>query len=530
MPYTKVAVPAGEMITASSGKLHVPSRPIVPFIEGDGTGPDIWAASVRVINAAVAQAYDNQRHIEWMEVYAGQKCFDRFGTWLLDETVTAFREFKVGIKGPLTTPIGGGIRSLNVELRKQLDLYVCLRPVRYFPGVPSPVKRPEDVDMVIFRENTEDIYTGIDLEQGSDSNIKFKALLQQHLPQEYSKIRFPDTSGFGVKPISRQGTERLVRAAIRYALDNRRNSVTFAHKGNIMKYTEGAFRTWGYALAEREFSGRVYTWDQWENTKATKGEDAANAEQKSALAAGKIIVKDVIADIVFQQTITRAREFDVIATMNLNGDYLSDALAAQVGGIGIAPGGNINYETGHAVFEATHGTAPKYAGLDRVNPGSVILSGEMMLRYMGWKEAADLIIRGVEGAVAAGTVTYDFARMLPGSKEVKCSEFGDAVIRAMTEREAVLAPVNAEVAKPPARKPARRTTSAAKRKPAKRTASAAKRKPAKRTKAAQKTRPAAKGRVRAKPAAKSARPARSTTRPSARSAARGKAKTRRARR
>ena len=518
MSYTKVAVPAGEMITASSGKLHVPSRPIVPFIEGDGTGPDIWAASVRVINAAVAQAYDNQRHIEWMEVYAGQKCFDRFGTWLLDETVTAFREFKVGIKGPLTTPIGGGIRSLNVELRKQLDLYVCLRPVRYFPGVPSPVKRPEDVDMVIFRENTEDIYTGIDLEQGSDSNIKFKALLQQHLPQEYSKIRFPDTSGFGVKPISRQGTERLVRAAIRYALDNRRNSVTFAHKGNIMKYTEGAFRTWGYALAEREFSGRVYTWDQWENTKATKGEDAANAEQKSALAAGKIIVKDVIADIVFQQTITRAREFDVIATMNLNGDYLSDALAAQVGGIGIAPGGNINYETGHAVFEATHGTAPKYAGLDRVNPGSVILSGEMMLRYMGWKEAADLIIRGVEGAVAAGTVTYDFARMLPGSKEVKCSEFGDAVIRAMTEREAVLALVHAEVAKPPARKPARRT------------ASAAKRKPATRTKAAQKARPAAKGRVRAKPAATAARPARSTTRPSARSAARGKAKTRRARR
>ena len=518
MPYTKVAVPAGEMITASSGKLHVPSRPIVPFIEGDGTGPDIWAASVRVINAAVAQAYDNQRHIEWMEVYAGQKCFDRFGTWLLDETVTAFREFKVGIKGPLTTPIGGGIRSLNVELRKQLDLYVCLRPVRYFPGVPSPVKRPEDVDMVIFRENTEDIYTGIDLEQGSDSNMKFKALLQQHLPQEYSKIRFPDTSGFGVKPISRQGTERLVRAAIRYALDNRRNSVTFAHKGNIMKYTEGAFRTWGYALAEREFSGRVYTWDQWENTKATKGEDAANAEQKSALAAGKIIVKDVIADIVFQQTITRAREFDVIATMNLNGDYLSDALAAQVGGIGIAPGGNINYETGHAVFEATHGTAPKYAGLDRVNPGSVILSGEMMLRYMGWKEAADLIIRGVEGAVAAGTVTYDFARMLPGSKEVKCSEFGDAVIRTMTEHGAVLALVNTEVAKPPARKPARRT------------ASAAKRKPATRTKAAQKARPAAKGRVRAKPAAKSARPARSTTRPSARSAARGKAKTRRARR
>ena len=530
MSYTKVAVPTGEMITASSGKLHVPSRPIVPFIEGDGTGPDIWAASVRVINAAVAQAYDNQRHIEWMEVYAGQKCFDRWGTWLLDETVTAFREFKVGIKGPLTTPIGGGIRSLNVELRKQLDLYVCLRPVRYFPGVPSPVKRPEDVDMVIFRENTEDIYTGIDLEQGSESNIKFKALLQQHLPQEYSKIRFPDTSGFGVKPISKQGTERLVRAAIRYALDNRRNSVTFAHKGNIMKYTEGAFRNWGYALAEREFSGRVYTWDQWENTKATKGEDAANAEQKSALAAGKIIVKDVIADIVFQQTITRAREFDVIATMNLNGDYLSDALAAQVGGIGIAPGGNINYETGHAVFEATHGTAPKYAGLDRVNPGSVILSGEMMLRYMGWKEAADLIIRGVEGAVAAGTVTYDFARMLPGSKEVKCSEFGDAVIRAMTDGTATIVTTQVAAAKPAARHPARRTTGAAKRKPAKRTAGAAKRKPAKRTRSSPKPRPAAKGRARAKPAAKSAQRTRGATRPSARSAARGKTAARRTRR
>ena len=530
MSYTKLAVPAGDMITATSGKLHVPSRPIVPFIEGDGTGPDIWAASVRVINAAVAQAYDNQRHIEWMEVYAGQKCFDRFGTWLLDETVTAFREFKVGIKGPLTTPIGGGIRSLNVELRKQLDLYVCLRPVRYFPGVPSPVKRPEDVDMVIFRENTEDIYTGIDLEAGSESNIKFKALLEKNLPQEYSKIRFPDTSGFGVKPISKQGTERLVRAAIRYALDNRRNSVTFAHKGNIMKYTEGAFRNWGYALAEREFSGRVYTWDQWENTKATKGEDAANAEQKSALAAGKIIVKDVIADIVFQQTITRAREFDVIATMNLNGDYLSDALAAQVGGIGIAPGGNINYETGHAVFEATHGTAPKYAGLDRVNPGSVILSGEMMLRYMGWKEAADLIIRGVEGAVAAGTVTYDFARMLPGSKEVKCSEFGDAVIRAMADATAatVLAPVAA--AKTVARKPARSRKSAAKRKPAKRTTGAAKRKPVKSTKATPKRRPAAKSRARTKPAAKSSRRVRSGTRPSARSAARGKTATRRPRR
>ena len=431
MTYQHLKVPAtGEKIRIVDGAqgVNVPDRPIVPFIEGDGTGRDIWRASVRVLDAAVAKAYGGQRQIQWMEVYAGEKCFNQFSTWLLDETVDAFREYLVGIKGPLTTPIGGGIRSLNVALRKLLDLYACVRPVRWFTGVPSPVKRPQDVDMVIFRENTEDIYTGIDLENGSEDNVKFKALLKEHLPKEYAKMRFPDTAGIGVKPVSQEGTERLVRAAIQYALANQRKSLTLAHKGNIMKYTEGAFRNWGYALAEREFGNRVYTWEQWEQTKRDKGEEAANAEQKAALASGKLLIKDVIADIVFQQTITRATEFDVIATMNLNGDYLSDALAAQVGGIGIAPGGNINYMTGHAVFEATHGTAPKYADLDKVNPGSVILSGEMMLRYMGWTEAADLIVKGMDGAISAKTVTYDFARLMEGAKEVKCSEFGDAVI------------------------------------------------------------------------------------------------------
>ena len=429
MPYQHLQIPAGgETITVTGAKLNVPDHPILPFIEGDGTGPDIWRASVRVFDAAVAKAYGGQRQIAWMEVFAGQKSFDRFGTWLLDETVEAFKDYRVGIKGPLTTPIGGGIRSLNVALRKLLDLYVCLRPVRWFVGVPSPVKRPQDVDMVIFRENTEDIYTGIEFEYGTDDNIRFKALLQEHFPKEYAKIRFPDTAGLGIKPVSKEGTERLVRAAIQYALDNRRKSVTLAHKGNIMKFTEGAFRNWGYALAEREFGDRVYTWEQWERSKGTQGEAAANAEQKAALAAGRLLVKDVIADIVFQQTITRATEFDVIATMNLNGDYLSDALAAQVGGIGIAPGGNINYLSGQAIFEATHGTAPKYANLDKVNPGSVILSGEMMLRYMGWAEAADLIVKGMGGAISSGTVTYDFARMMQGATEVKCSEFGDAVI------------------------------------------------------------------------------------------------------
>jgi isocitrate dehydrogenase len=431
MPYQHLTVPAGDKITIANGQLRVPDHPILPFIEGDGTGPDIWRASVRVLDAAIAKAYGGKRQIAWLEVYAGEKCYTQFGTWLLDETVEAFKEFLVGLKGPLTTPIGGGIRSLNVALRKLLDLYVCLRPVRWFKGVPSPVKRPQDVDMVIFRENTEDIYTGIEFENGADDSAQFKALLRDHFPKEYAKMRFPDTSGIGLKPVSVEGTERLVRAAIQYALANGRKSLTLVHKGNIMKYTEGAFRNWGYALAEREFAAKVYTWEQWERTKAAQGENAANAEQKAALASGKLLIKDVIADICFQQTITRATEFDVIATMNLNGDYLSDALAAQVGGIGIAPGGNVNYVTGHAVFEATHGTAPKYANLDKVNPGSVILSGEMMLRYMGWTEAADLIIKGMDGAIAAGTVTYDFARLMEGAKEVKCSEFGDAVIANM---------------------------------------------------------------------------------------------------
>jgi len=366
-----------------------------------------------------------------MEVFAGEKAFTKFNTWLPDETVEAFREYLVGIKGPLTTPIGGGIRSLNVALRQLLDLYVCLRPVRWFKGVPSPVRRPEKVDMVIFRENTEDIYAGIEFEQASEDVKKVLLFLKETFPQMYKKIRFPDTSSIGLKCVSREGTERLVRSAIQYALANKRRNVTFVHKGNIMKFTEGAFRNWGYALAEREFPDRVYTWEQWERTRAAKGEAAATGEQKAALAAGRLLVKDAIADITLQQVLTRPEEFDVIATLNLNGDYLSDALAAQVGGIGIAPGGNINYVTGHAIFEATHGTAPKYANLDKVNPGSVVLSGEMMLRYMGWREAADLIVKGMDGAIGAKTVTYDFARLMEGAKEVKCSEFGDAVIAHM---------------------------------------------------------------------------------------------------
>ena len=423
---------SGSPITMGAGnKLNVPDNPIVPFIEGDGTGRDIWRATVRVLDAAVAKAYGGKKKIAWYEVYAGEKAFTKFNNWLPDETVAAFRTHLVGIKGPLTTPIGGGITSLNVALRQMLDLYVCLRPVRWFKGVPSPVKKPEAVDMVIFRENTEDIYAGIEFEAGSDDAKKLLAFIKESFPKMYKKIRFPESSGIGIKPVSREGTERLVRAAIQYALDLKRKNVTFVHKGNIMKYTEGAFMKWGYALAEKEFEGKVYTWNRWERTKAEKGEDAANAEQKAALASGKLLVKDAIADITLQQVLTRPSEFDVIATLNLNGDYLSDALAAQVGGIGIAPGGNINYVSGHAIFEATHGTAPKYADLDKVNPGSEILSGEMMLRHLGWLEAADLVIKGMDGAIAAKTVTYDFARQMEGAKEVKCSGFGDAVVAHM---------------------------------------------------------------------------------------------------
>ena len=419
----------GQKITIHNGQLVVPNMPIVPFIEGDGTGPDIWRASVRVLDAAVAKAYGGKRKICWMEVYAGEKANKLLNTWLPDETVAACREYLVSIKGPLTTPIGGGIRSLNVALRQMLDLYVCLRPVRWFKGVPSPVRAPEKVDMVIFRENTEDIYAGIEFEAGTPDCNRFLDLFKEAFPKQYSKIRFPGTSGIGIKAASREGTERQFRSAIEYAIANKRKSVTIVHKGNIMKYTEGAFRNWCYALAEREFPNAVYTWDQWERTKAAQGEKAANLEQDAAKKAGKVIIKDAIADITLQQVLTRPDEFDVIATMNLNGDYLSDALAAQVGGIGIAPGGNVNYMTGHAVFEATHGTAPKYANLDKVNPGSVILSGEMMLRYMGWVEAADAIITAMDRAIAAKTVTYDFARLMDGAREVKCSEFADELIK-----------------------------------------------------------------------------------------------------
>jgi isocitrate dehydrogenase len=437
MADAKPVVPKdGAKITLTNGKLFVPDRPIMPFIEGDGTGRDIWRASVRVLDAAVEKAYGGKRKIQWMEVYAGEKAFTKFNNWLPDETIAAFREYLIGIKGPLTTPIGGGIRSLNVALRQMLDLYVCLRPVRWFKGVPSPVKNPQKVDMVIFRENTEDIYAGIEWEAGSEQVKKMLAFIEKEFPKEFKKIRFPGSAGLGVKAVSREGTERLVRAAIEFALKNKRKSVTIVHKGNIMKFTEGAFRNWGYALAEREFSDRVYSWDQWERTKAQKGEEAANAEQKAALQGGKLLVKDAIADITLQQVLTRPDEFDVIATLNLNGDYLSDALAAQVGGIGIAPGGNANYVTGHAIFEATHGTAPKYADLDKVNPGSVILSGEMMFRHMGWNEAADLIIKGMDGAIGAHHVTYDFARLMKqegisDTVEVKCSQFGDEIIKHM---------------------------------------------------------------------------------------------------
>lgn len=422
---------SGSKITIENGQLQVPDNPIIPFIEGDGIGPDVWRASSRVLDAAVAKAYGGQRVINWMEVYAGEKANELTGSWLPDATLDACREYMVAIKGPLTTPIGGGIRSLNVALRQILDLYVCLRPVRWFEGVPSPVKRPDLVDMVIFRENTEDIYCGIEFEQGTDENARFLKMFEDNFPDLYKKVRFPNTSGIGIKPISQEGTSRLVRGAIEYAIANGRKSVTVVHKGNIMKFTEGAFRNWAYELAEFEYPEQTYTWDQWERTRAEKGNQAANDEQQAALDGGKILIKDAIADITLQQVLTRPDEFDVIATMNLNGDYLSDALAAQVGGIGIAPGGNINYDTGHAIFEATHGTAPKYAGLDKVNPGSVLLSGEMMLRYLGWTEAADLVIAAVDKTISDKIVTYDFARLMEGATEVKCSEFADAMIERM---------------------------------------------------------------------------------------------------
>jgi isocitrate dehydrogenase len=426
----KSSAPAeGAKITIRDGRLVVPDNPIVPFIEGDGTGPDIWRASVRVLDAAVRKAYGGQRKIQWLEVYAGEKSNRLLHTWLPDETVAACREYLVSIKGPLTTPVGGGIRSLNVALRQLLDLYACVRPVRWFKGVPSPVKNPQKVDMVIFRENTEDIYAGIEFEAGTEDNKKFLDLLKQAFPKAYAKIRFPATSGIGIKPVSKEGSERLIRSAIEYAIANKRKSVTLVHKGNIQKFTEGAFRNWGYQLAEREFAAQAYTWEQWERTKAAKGEKAATAEMDSAKSSGRIIIKDAIADITLQQVLTRPDEFDIIATLNLNGDYISDALAAQVGGIGIAPGANINYLTGHAIFEATHGTAPKYANLDKVNPGSLILSAEMMLRYMGWMEAADAIIGAMDRTIGQKLVTYDFARLMEGAHEVSTSGFGDALIR-----------------------------------------------------------------------------------------------------
>ncbi|MFS0646764.1 NADP-dependent isocitrate dehydrogenase [Siminovitchia sp. 179-K 8D1 HS] len=419
----------GEKITVTNGVLQTPDNPIIPFIEGDGTGPDIWAAAQRVLDAAVEKAYAGKRKIEWKEVYAGEKAFNKFGEWLPDETLETIREYLIAIKGPLTTPIGGGFRSLNVALRQELDLFVCLRPVRYFEGVPSPVKRPEDTDMVIFRENTEDIYAGIEYKAGTEEVKKVVDFLQNEMG--VNKIRFPETSGIGIKPVSQEGTERLVRAAINYALKEGRKSVTLVHKGNIMKFTEGAFKNWGYELAEREFGDKVFTWDQYDKIKEEKGADAANKAQADAEAAGKIIIKDAIADIFLQQILTRPKEFDVVATMNLNGDYISDALAAQVGGIGIAPGANINYETGHAIFEATHGTAPKYAGLDKVNPSSVILSGVLMLEHLGWSEAAQLITKSMETTIESKVVTYDFARLMEGATEVKTSEFGSALIENM---------------------------------------------------------------------------------------------------
>ncbi len=440
-----------QKITIKDGTLNVPDQPVIPYIEGDGTGVDIWPAAQLVIDKAIEKAYHGKRKIQWKEVLAGEKSFRKVGSWLPDETLEAFKEYLVGIKGPLTTPVGGGIRSLNVALRQTLDLYVCLRPVRWYEGVPSPVKNPGAVNMVIFRENTEDIYAGIEFAAGSPEAQKMLDFLEKEFPKEYNKIRFNTSKkaqdfwsmtdvpgaltdvqvGIGIKPVSWSGSVRLIYSAIAYAIKHGRKSVTLVHKGNIMKFTEGAFTEWGYAIAEKYFGNQVYTWKQWERTKKEKGEEAANAEQKAAVAAGKVIIKDAIADITLQQVLTRPEDFDVIATLNLNGDYLSDALAAQVGGIGIAPGANINYITGHAIFEATHGTAPKYAGQDKVNPGSVILSGVMMLEYMGWQEAADLINKGLEKTISSKRVTYDFHRLMEGATLLKCSEFAAEIVKNM---------------------------------------------------------------------------------------------------
>ncbi len=419
-----------DKIKIENGKLNVPDTPVIPFIEGDGTGPDIWASAVRVIDAAVEKAYSGKKKIKWKEIYAGEKSHKASGEWLPQETLDVITEYLVAIKGPLTTPVGGGIRSLNVALRQKLDLYTCLRPVKYYQGVPTPVKDPTTTDMVIFRENSEDIYAGIEWLAGTPENKKVIDFLTSEM--DVKSIRFPDSASIGVKPISREGTERLVRAAVKYALSENRNSVTLVHKGNIMKFTEGQFKQWGYELAEKEFGDKVFTWRQYDEIVEKSGKSAANKAQDDALNSGKLLVKDVIADAFLQQILTRPAEYDVIATMNLNGDYISDALAAIVGGIGIAPGANINYETGHAIFEATHGTAPKYAGLDKVNPGSVILSAVMMLEYMGWNNAADKIKEGLQRAILNKTVTYDFARLMKDASEVSCSGFGTEIIKNMS--------------------------------------------------------------------------------------------------
>lgn len=418
-----------QKISIKNGVLQVPNNPIIPFIEGDGTGPDIWKSAVRVFDAAVEKAYNGTRKIEWKEVLAGEKAFNLTNNWLPDATIDAFNEYLIGIKGPLTTPVGGGIRSLNVALRQMLDLYACVRPVRYFKGVPSPVKHPEKTDMVIYRENTEDVYAGIEWEAGSADVKKVMDFLLNEM--KVTKIRFPETSSIGIKPVSIEGTERLMRSAIDFALENKKPSLTIVHKGNIMKYTSGGFKKWGYAVAEREYGDKVFTWAQYDKIAEKEGKAAADKAQNDAIAAGKLIVKDAIADAFLQQILLRPEDYSVIAAMNLNGDYISDALAAIVGGIGIAPGANINYLTGHAIFEATHGTAPKYANLDKVNPSSLILSGVMMLEYLGWKEAADMITNGLEAAISSKQVTYDFARLMDGATEVKCSEFGDVIIKNM---------------------------------------------------------------------------------------------------